>query len=90
MAGGLNQRYWRAELLKAITLKEIERIFAITDALGISREELVIPLRPENPGRVRKTTGGKIEVVVDQNGDFEQWLKGLESQLRLVTGKARD
>jgi hypothetical protein len=76
-------------LLKAITLKEIERIFAITDALDISREELVIPLRPENPGRVRKTTGGKIEIVVDQNVDFDQWLNGLETQLRLMRGKAR-
>ena len=31
-------------MLKAVGLTEIERIFAVTDALGISREALVIPL----------------------------------------------
>jgi hypothetical protein len=31
--------------MKAITLKEIEAIFTITDELGLSRETLVIPLR---------------------------------------------
>jgi hypothetical protein len=76
-------------LLKAITLKEIERIFAVTDALGISREALVIPLRADSPGRVRMIAGGKLEIVVEREADFEQWLNGLESQLRLVTGKAQ-
>jgi hypothetical protein len=69
-------------LLKAVTLREIERIFAITDALGISREALVIPLRPESPGRVRRIGGGKIEIVVDGAADFDKWLNELETQLR--------
>jgi hypothetical protein len=77
-------------LLKAITLKEIERIFAVTDVLGISREALIIPLRPENPGRVRLMAGGKIEIVVEREVDFEQWLNGLEGQLQVLIGKSRD
>ena len=36
--------------LTAVTLKEIERIFEILDRLGISREAVVIPLRPTHPG----------------------------------------
>jgi hypothetical protein len=76
-------------LLKAVTLKEIERIFEITDALGISREALVIPLRPDSPGRVRRITGNKLEIVVEGEADFDQWLNELEIQLRLLTGKAR-
>jgi hypothetical protein len=76
-------------LLKAVTLKEIERIFVITDALGISREALVIPLRPESPGRVRMISGGKLEIVVEAATEFDEWLSELEKQLRLVTGKAR-
>ncbi len=75
-------------MLKAITLREIERIFAITDALGISREALVIPLRPESPGRVRRIGGNKIEIVVDSAVDFDEWLNELEAQLRLMTGMA--
>ena len=76
-------------MLKAVTLKEIERIFAITDALGISREALMIPLRPESPGRVRMIDGGKLEIVVAREVAFEEWLNGLEGQVRSVTGKMR-
>ncbi len=77
-------------MLKAVTLREIEHIFAITDVLGISREALVIPLRPESPGRVRKISGGKIEIVVDSAADFGEWLNELKSQLRLMMGMAPD
>lgn len=76
-------------MLKTVTLKEIERIFAITDALGISREALMIPLRPESPGRVRMIDGGKLEIVVEREVAFEEWLNGLEGQVRSVTGKMR-
>jgi hypothetical protein len=76
--------YLGVGVLKAITLKEIERILAITDALGISREALVIPLRPGSPGGVRMISGGKLEIVVDGATEFDEWLKGLERQLRLA------
>jgi hypothetical protein len=76
-------------LLKVVTLKEIERIFAITDAMGISREALVIPLRPESPGRVRMTSGGKLEIVVEQAAEFDEWLNELETRIRSVMGTAR-
>jgi hypothetical protein len=69
-------------MLKAVTLKEIERIFTITDALGISREALVIPLRTETPGRIALTKDGKLEILVDRDGDFEQWLTRLEPAIR--------
>jgi hypothetical protein len=75
-------------LLKAVTIKEIERIFGITDALGISREALVIPLRPESPGRVRRIGGGKLEIIVESMADFDAWLNELEGQLRLMMGTA--
>jgi hypothetical protein len=69
-------------MLKAVTLKEIERIFSVTDALGISREALVIPLRTEAPGRIAVMKDGKLEIVVDRDGDFEQWLTRLEPAIR--------
>jgi hypothetical protein len=52
-------------MLTEVTLREIERIFAVTDALGISREALAIPLMPRPGGRVRRMPNGRIEVVVD-------------------------
>ena len=71
-------------MLKAVTLKEIERIFTVTDALGISREALVIPLRTEAPGRINLMKDGKLEIVVDRDADFDQWLTRLEPALRAL------
>ena len=73
-----------ASLVKSIGLAEIERIFAITDALGISREALVIPLRTEHPGRLRKLGAGKLEIVVERDAGFDQWLSRLEEEVRAV------
>ena len=68
-------------MLKAVTLKEIERIFAVIDPMGISREAIEIPLRTEHPGRVSILKNGKLEIVVERDGDFEDWIRGLEAQI---------
>jgi len=69
-------------MLKAVTLKEIERIFAVIDPMGISREAVVIPLRTEHPGRVSILKDGKLEIVVERDGDFEDWVTQLEARIR--------
>ena len=69
-------------MLKAVSLKEIERIFEVIDPMGISREAVVIPLRPESPGRVSVRKDKKIEIVVDRDVDFDQWVKDLEARIR--------
>jgi hypothetical protein len=73
-------------MLEAVTLREIQRIFEVTDRLGIHRENLLIPLLPRHPGRIRKLPGGKIEIVVEREGDFDAWVAGLEEELRGVAG----
>jgi hypothetical protein len=73
-------------VLEMVTMREIEKIFAITDRLGIHREALVIPLGPRHPGRVRRMPNGKIEIVVESQDDFDQWLAALEPQLRGLAG----
>lgn len=67
-------------MLKEVTLREIERIFAVTDPLGISRESLAIPLLPRPGGRLRRLANGKIEIVVDAV-DFEGFLARLPDLL---------
>jgi hypothetical protein len=69
-------------MLKAVTLKEIEKIFVVLDAMGISREAVVIPLRPEHPGRVSLMKDGKLEIVVERDDDFDRWVSSLESRIR--------
>lgn len=71
-------------MLKAVTLREIEKIFEVLDALGISREAVVIPLRPEHPGRVALRKDGKLEIVVERDDDFAAWIKTLEGRIRAL------
>jgi len=72
--------------LAAVTLREIEHIFEILDRLGISREAVVIPLRPAHPGGVRRLPGDKFEIQVESETPFEAWLDELERLLRNVAG----
>jgi hypothetical protein len=71
-------------MLKAVTLKEIEKIFEVLDALGISREAVIIPLRPEHPGRVSLLKDGKLEIVVERDDDFAAWVRSLENRIRAL------
>jgi hypothetical protein len=64
-------------VLEVVTMKEIDAIFTVTDALGIHREMLVIPLGPATPGRVRRLQSGKLEITVDAARPVEDWLKDL-------------
>ena len=69
-------------MLKQVTLKEIEKIFAVIDPMNISREAIVIPLRTEHPGRVSIMKDGKLEIVVERDGEFDDWIKTLEGQIQ--------
>ncbi len=64
-------------MLEVVTMKEIDAIFAVTDALGIHREKLVIPLGPASPGRVRRLPSGKLEITVEAERPFGEWVKEL-------------
>jgi hypothetical protein len=75
-------------LLKAVTLKEIERIFEIIEPLGISREAVVIPLRPVHPGGVRILPNGKLEIVVERDDDLDQWMAGLGDRIKALMNQA--
>ena len=68
--------------LTAVTLREIEHIFEILDRLGISREAVVIPLRPAHPGGVRRMPNGKLEIQVESETPLEDWLDELERLLK--------
>jgi hypothetical protein len=69
-------------VLTRVTLAEIQAVFGVTDALGISREALVIPLAPGRPGRVRRLPSGKLEIVLDAEVPLDQWLQTLPGLIR--------
>jgi hypothetical protein len=73
-------------MLEVVTMKEIDAIFEVTDALGIHREMLVIPLGPGSPGRVRRLPSGKLEIVVDAERPIEEWVRQLPRLIAAAQG----
>jgi len=74
-------------VLDAVGMREIEKIFAVTDAMGVHREMLVIPLGPATPGRVRKLPNGKVEIVVDATVPIDEWVQRLPEMIGAAMGK---
>lgn len=72
--------------LDVVSFKHISRILEVTDSLGLNREWVEIPLSPESPGLVRKLTNGKLEIIVDADQPFEDWLGSLPKHIQLAQG----
>ncbi len=70
--------------LDVVSFQQISRILDVTDALGLNREWVEIPLSPETPGVVRKLPNGKLEIVVDAEQPFDQWLGTLGQHIQRV------
>jgi hypothetical protein len=69
---------------QGVQLAQIERIFEILDRLAISREAVVIPLRPQGAGNVKRLSNGKLEIIVPADIPFEQWYASLEGVIKQV------
>jgi hypothetical protein len=69
---------------QGVQLTQIEQIFAILDRLSISREAVVIPLRPQGAGSVKRLSNGKLEIIVPTDTPFEQWYASLEGTIKQV------
>jgi len=67
---------------QGVQLAQIEQIFAILERLSISREAVVIPLRPQGGGSVKRLSNGKLEILVPADIPFEQWYASLEGTIR--------
>lgn len=58
-----------------VNFAQIEQILSVLDERGISRELIEIPLGTRDPGAIKALPGGRVRVVVPENGDFEQWVE---------------
>ena len=76
----------RMSMLEAVGMNEITKIFAVTDAMGVHRESVVIPLGT-GKGRVRKLLNGKLEIIVDAETPIDEWLKGLPELIRAALSR---
>ncbi len=69
-------------LLDTVSFQHITRILEVTDELDISREAVEIPLSPASPGVVRRLANGKLEIVVDADQPFDDWVQTLPEKIR--------
>ncbi|HET9867197.1 MAG TPA: hypothetical protein VFQ06_07895 [Nitrospira sp.] len=72
--------------MDTVTFAQISRILELTDSLGLNREWVEIPLSPARPGLVKRLTNGKLEIIVDADRPFEEWLKSLPAQIQSTQG----
>jgi hypothetical protein len=72
--------------MDVVSFAQISRILELTDSLGLNREWVEIPLSPERPGIVRRLPNGKLEIIVDADRPFEEWLGSLPTQIQAVQG----
>ena len=72
--------------MDTVSFAHISRILELTDSLGLNREWVEIPLSPERPGLVRRLTNGKLEILVDADQPFDEWLGSLPAQIQSVQG----
>ena len=72
--------------MDVVSFAQINRILELTDSLGLNREWVEIPLSPERPGTVRRLPNGKLEIVVDADRPFDEWLGSLPRQIQSAQG----
>jgi hypothetical protein len=61
----------------------MERIFEITDAQGISREEIRVPLAGEGDGRIDRADDGTWRITIPAAGDLEAFFARLAATFDL-------
>ena len=60
--------------------QEMRRILAVTDAAGLHREAVRVPLLRRAIGSVRVTDASQLEIVAPE-ADFDAWVESLPAAL---------
>ena len=68
--------------MRVIDQKIMNRLFEVTDELGIDREAFEVPLLMAGGGNVARTKKGKIEITLPDADDLGPFLASLPERLR--------
>jgi hypothetical protein len=63
-----------------ITQSDMEAIFAVTDAMGIHREAVVVPLGRRDPGAVRRL-GQQVQITLPASTPAAEWASTMQAEL---------
>jgi len=64
-----------------ISMRDMGIIFEITDAMGIDREDISVPLEKEDPGDAYMLDTTNLEIVVPLSTDITDWIHELRQKL---------
>jgi hypothetical protein len=67
--------------MKIITPQEINRILAVTDALGLHREAVMVQLDFVAGGRVGLWAGRKVDITAPDDVPLDRWLADLPAKI---------
>jgi hypothetical protein len=75
--------------MEILTSEQVERIYRVTDQLGLSRDWVVVPLSAADHAVELVHPDGKLLVRPPRGEAFELWLAGLKERLQgLELGRA--
>jgi hypothetical protein len=58
---------------KPITQADMETVFEVTDALGIHREAVTVPLAKRDPGGVKSMGKGQLQISLPESVAASEW-----------------
>ena len=67
-----------------IDMRDMEAIFTVTDDFGIDRETIRVELAKEDPGSVRQSSGGFIEITVPESKTIEEFAPRVKAELEAL------
>ncbi len=67
----------------------MEAIFSVTDAMGIHREEVVVPLGRKDPGAVRPM-GQQVQITLPVSVAVAEWTETLRAELEKLGYQAQE
>jgi hypothetical protein len=70
--------------MKLIGMEEMDKIFAVTDACGLSRERITIPVIPHGAGSVEIVESGRVQIVLPSDRPLDEWLPTLRARLGAI------
>lgn len=67
--------------MEIVTQKVMARLFEVTDAIGLDREALTVPLEMGGEGRVTRLRNGRFEIALPAGEALEDFLAELPARL---------
>ncbi len=64
-----------------LSMADMEAVFSVTDAFGISREAVAVPLDKVDPGSISKGKNGLLEIVVPLTVPIDTFVETLHRRL---------